>query len=250
MKVRLVSDTHWNEKDGSPMRTHCLRPVDYTQKSLKRWKHVVQPDDLVIHCGDVINGAKREVKGILDSLPGRKILVRGNHDRDKTNKWWMENGFEFACDSFVLNNILFTHEPANAIVKSNGNRPYGMLEESLPNDCTVNIHGHLHNVWDGFMDEERYERDKALLGVDFKKQLRYPWQRLFAIEYTEYGPIELNEFLAHPWKYQSTGPKPKSLAEIVAEVHQEVHGKDICVDPTCKWAKYPHNNCDKAPEAK
>src|ERR1700680_93291 len=196
------------------MRTHCLRPVDYTQRSLKRWKHVVQPTDLIIHCGDVINGPKREVKATLDSLPGRKILIRGNHDRDKSNKWWMENGFEFACDSFVMGKVLFTHEPANAIIRSDGRRPYEMLDEcpemgifGLPDGCEINVHGHLHNVWDGFMDEERYQRDKELLGIDFKKQLRYPWQRLFAIEYTDYGPVDLQEFLAHPEKYQSRGPK-------------------------------------------
>lgn len=223
MKIRVVSDTHWNEKDGSPMRTHCLRPIDYTQRSLKRWNHVTQPSDLIIHCGDVINGSKREVKGILEKLHGRKILVRGNHDRDKSCKWWMENGFDFACDSFILRDILFTHEPANAIVKSNGNRPYDMLEESLPNGCIVNIHGHLHNVWDGFMDEERWERDKELLGIDFKKQLRYPWQRLFAIEYTEYGPVELEEFLSRPDKYQATGPKPKpSAANVEALLKSQI----------------------------
>ncbi|VVB50906.1 Calcineurin-like phosphoesterase [uncultured archaeon] len=207
MKLWVVSDTHWNEKDGSPMRTHCLRPPDYTRISLKRWNETVRPEDTVIHLGDVINGTKREVKAILDSLHGKKIHVRGNHDRDKACSWWMDNGFAFSCDWFVLRNVLFTHEPANAITKSNGNRPYDMLEEGLPYGCELNVHGHLHNVWNGFMDEERYERDKALLGIDFKKQLRYPWQRLFAIEYTDYRPVELGKFLAHPQKYQSTEPK-------------------------------------------
>jgi calcineurin-like phosphoesterase family protein len=214
MKIRIVSDTHWNEKDGSPMRTHCMRPLDYTQRSFKRWNHVVRPEDLVIHLGDVINGPKREVKAILDSLNGRKILVRGNHDRDKTCKWWMENGFDFAADSFVLRNVLFTHEPANAIVKSNGNRPYDMLDEGLPGGAEINIHGHLHNIWDGFHSEERLQRDAALIGIDFTKQLKYPWQRLFAIEYTEYGPVDLDEFLAHPEKYQATGPRIKETEDV------------------------------------
>jgi calcineurin-like phosphoesterase family protein len=215
MKIRIVSDTHWNaelkvDENGvcsSPIMTGCKRPMNFTKLSIKRWQQTVQPTDFVWHLGDVINGPKREVKAILADLPGRKGLVRGNHDRDKSCGWWMENGFDIAVDHFVFRNILFTHEPANAIVKSNGNRPYGMLEEGLPYDTEINIHGHLHNVWDGFMDEERWKRDKELLGIDFKKQLRYPWQRLFAIEYTNYGPVELNEFLAHPQRYQATGPK-------------------------------------------
>ena len=210
MKTHVISDTHWNEKDGSPMRTHCLRPSDYTKLSLKRWNQVVKPEDTVIHLGDVINGPKREVKAILESLNGRKIHVRGNHDRDKSCSWWMENGMAFSCDWFVLRNVLFTHEPANAIIKSNGNRPYSSLEEGLPPGCEINVHGHLHNIWDGFINEERYERDKELLGIDFKKQLRYPWQRLFALEYTNYSPIGLDEFLLHPEKYQAIGPKVKN----------------------------------------
>lgn len=203
MTIFVVSDTHWNEKDGSPMRTHCLRPVDYTRLSLKRWNERVKPTDTVIHLGDVINGPKREVKAILDSLNGRKIHVRGNHDREKSCAWWMENGMDTSVDFFVIRGVLFTHEPANAIYQAN--KPYGaLLDEGLPLGCHTNVHGHLHNVWHGFMDPERYERDKALLGIDFKKRLRYPWQRLFAIEYTDYAPVSLDKFLAHPEKYQAT----------------------------------------------
>jgi hypothetical protein len=55
-----------------------------------------------------------------------------------------------------------------------------------------------------FKSEER--RAKEALD-NFKKQLRYPWQRLFAIEYTDYGSVELQEFLARPDKYQAKGPK-------------------------------------------
>lgn len=206
MNTYVVSDTHFMHQ-SDVMKTHCKRPDGFSELIEKRWNQTVRPEDTVIHCGDVVIGPKRLAKELLDRLNGRKILVRGNHDRDKSVSWWMENGFAFACDSFVMRNVLFTHEPANAIIKSNGNRPYEMLEESLPEGCTVNIHGHLHNVWDGFMNEERWKRDKELLGIDFKTRLRYPWQRLFAIEYTEYRPVELNKFLAHPERYQATGPK-------------------------------------------
>jgi hypothetical protein len=36
--------------------------------------------------------------------------------------------------------------------------------------------------------------------------LKHPWQRLFAIEYTDYRPVEFNKFVSHPDKYQSRGP--------------------------------------------
>lgn len=204
MNLYLISDTHFNHKK---LATYCVRPENFTELLVKRWNETVKPTDTVLHLGDVTIGAKRDIKNVLDSLNGRKMLVRGNHDRDKSCGWWMENGFTFACDSFVLRNVLFTHEPANAVVRSNGNRPYESLEWGLPEGCVLNVHGHLHNVWDGFIDEERWKRDKELMGVDFKTRLLHPWQRLFAVEYTDYRPVELNKFLAHSERYQATGPK-------------------------------------------
>lgn len=139
----IISDTHWNAKADSPIILECKRPLDFTAKSIKRWNERVYPGDTVIHLGDVINGPKREVKAILEQLNGTKIHIRGNHDRDKGCKWWMDNGFDVSVDSFALNGVLFTHEPANAVIRSNGNRPYDMLsyEAGLPLDCHTNVHG-------------------------------------------------------------------------------------------------------------
>lgn len=203
-KIRVITDTHFNHLKLS---THCLRPEGFSELVERNWNAMVQPDDILIHLGDFLIGPKRQAREILARLNGQKWLIRGNHDRDKPCTWWVEQGFQFCADLFVLRDILFTHKPANAIIKSNGNRPYDQLEEGLPFDCKINIHGHLHNVWDGFMDEKRYERDKELFGIDFKKQLKHPWQRLLALEYTNYRPVELNEFLAHPERYQATGPR-------------------------------------------
>jgi hypothetical protein len=105
----------------------------------------------------------------------------------------MEHGFDFACDSFTFRGVLFTHEPAN---------------ELAPGTHT-NIHGHLHNIWDGFHKPDRLERDKEFLGIDPTKRLKHNWQRLFALEYTDYRPVELNKFLSSPERYQATGPKVK-----------------------------------------
>ena len=205
MNVYVMSDSHLKH---DKMKTYCLRPSNFTELIHKNVMNTVKDGDLLIHCGDVGTGSYRDWEWMVQAWPGRKVLVRGNHDRARSNTWWMEHGFHFSCDQFVFRNVLFTHEPANAVIRSNGNRPYGAWpEESLPEGCEVNIHGHLHNIWDGFHNPERIERDKELLGIDFTKRLKYKWQRLFAIEYTEYRPVELQKFLSHPEKYQATGPK-------------------------------------------
>lgn len=202
MNVYLISDTHFNHQN---METYCQRPADFTDRIIKNWNQTVKPTDTVIHLGDVMIGKKSE--WIMPSLPGRKILIRGNHDRSQSCTWWMEHGFDFACDQLVFRHVLLTHEPANAVVKSNGYKPYGAMEWGLPEGCVLNVHGHLHNIWDGFHNHDRLERDKELLGIDPTKRLKYDWQRLFALEYTDYRPVEFNKFIANPDRFQAKGPK-------------------------------------------
>jgi calcineurin-like phosphoesterase family protein len=204
MNIYVISDTHLKH---DKMETYCQRPSDFTERIHKNVMNTVKDGDLLLHLGDVGIGKYVDWEWMVQAWPGTKGVIRGNHDRSHSVTWWMQHGFHFACDYFVLRNVLFTHEPANAVIKSDGHRPYGALEAGLPFGCEVNIHGHLHNIWDGFHSPERLERDKALLGVDPTKQLKHKWQRLFAVEYTDYRPVELNKFLSHPEKYQATGPR-------------------------------------------
>jgi calcineurin-like phosphoesterase family protein len=176
VKVYLTSDTHLNHAN---IATYCDRPTDFTERIIRNWQQTVQPDDLVIHLGDVFIGPVEGWRRIHPLLPGRKILVRGNHDRQRSPTWWMENGFDAAVDGMVFRNVWLTHQPATS-------RAAG---------CDLNIHGHLHNIWHGFRPE----------GEPTERKLKNDWQRLFAIEYTNYLPVEFDKFVAHPQKYLATG---------------------------------------------
>lgn len=179
MKTFLISDTHLNH---GKIATYCDRPENFTDLIIKRWNERVRPEDTVIHLGDVAIGPRPLVEPQIRLLNGTKILVRGNHDKSSLS-WWADHGFNFACDGMIFRNCWLTHHPA----------------ESLPKGCDLNIHGHLHNVWDGFHRER----------LESPVKLNKPWQRLFAIEYTNFYPIEFDSFVFHPDKYQSRGPKPK-----------------------------------------
>jgi calcineurin-like phosphoesterase family protein len=204
MNFYLISDTHFKH---DAMKTYCVRPSNFTELTHKNVMNTVTEKDTLIHLGDVGIGKHDAWEWIIREWPCRKILIRGNHDRNHSCSWWMEHGFDFACDSMVFRKVLLTHEPANAVIKSDGHRPYGSLDAGLPEGCELNVHGHLHNIWDGFHRPERIERDKELLGIDFTKRLKHSWQRLFALEYTSYAPVEFNKFISHPERYQATGPK-------------------------------------------
>ena len=185
MKVFLVSDTHLNHAN---IATYCDRPSNFTDMIIKRWNERVTYADTVIHLGDVAIGSRGLVESQIRNLNGRKILIRGNHDQSSCS-WWMDHGFDFACDAMMFRGCWLTHHPAQ-------NLPSMGAE-----DIKLNIHGHLHNIWHGFAPNAGAEE-----AATKEKRLRNPWQRLFAIEYTDYYPIEFDEFVSHPDKYQARGP--------------------------------------------
>jgi calcineurin-like phosphoesterase family protein len=155
MRRWVISDTHFGH---TMLQKHCRRPADADERIITNWRRLIAPEDMVIHCGDVAFNFVN-LKELLDSLPGRKILVRGNHDAHGLN-WYMENGFEYACDGLVMSRIYFTHEP----------------EAQLPTGCKFNIHGHLH------------------ISLPPGKQA-YKHCRLFSLEYTDYQPRIIEKFV-------------------------------------------------------
>ena len=190
MKTYLIADTHFNH---AKIATYCDRPENFTNLIERGWSQTVKSKDVVIHLGDVTIGGPKGAAAAADLLyvlPGRKILVRGNHDRQHSNVWWMTHGFDFACDSMTFRGCLLTHEPYAA--------------PALPPGVVLNIHGHLHNIWHGFHPNasvDGYEEEE----MKYLNRLKHPWQRLFAIEYTGYHPVEFEKFVSQPDKFFARG---------------------------------------------
>lgn len=187
MIVYLISDTHFKH---DRMQTYCQRPPNFTEILVRNLCNTLTDKTTLIHLGDVGIGRIEDWKWILEKIPGRKILIRGNHDRAHSCSWWMDNGFDFACDGMRFKNCWLTHEP----------------DTSRAGGCDLNIHGHLHNIWHGFHSTKRPDDVMDAEWARLKKQLKFPWQRLFAVEYTNYMPVEFDKFVSHPDKYQARGP--------------------------------------------
>ena len=60
---------------------------NYIQRIKDNWQELVKPDDIVLVAGDITWALKLEEAKIdldwIDALPGKKIMIRGNHDY-----WW------------------------------------------------------------------------------------------------------------------------------------------------------------------
>ena len=123
MKTWIISDTHFYHDN---MVKLCGRPDDFTEQIWENLIYTVKHDDLLIHLGDVTWDKNVPI----NSLPGRKVLVKGNHDKHSYS-WYMNNGFDFCCEQFSMfiggMNIVFTHKPL------------------IFHEFDINIHGHLHN---------------------------------------------------------------------------------------------------------
>ena len=87
MKVFAISDLHLSVNNPKPMDIFGPTWEGYLEKIIEDWKSKVTDDDLVLMSGDFSWAMKldqtKEDFEIIKSLPGKKILIRGNHDY-----WW------------------------------------------------------------------------------------------------------------------------------------------------------------------
>ncbi len=86
MRLFALSDLHLSFSDDKSME--IFRGWDnYTERISENWKKIVSDEDAVVVNGDVswalsLEGAYRDFE-FLNKLPGRKIIIKGNHDF-----WW------------------------------------------------------------------------------------------------------------------------------------------------------------------
>lgn len=90
MRIFAISDLHLSLKNGElqkPQDVFGEAWRDHHLKIERDWRSRVTEEDLVLLPGDLSWAAKpdlaREDLAWIDSLPGKKIVVKGNHD------WWI-----------------------------------------------------------------------------------------------------------------------------------------------------------------
>ncbi len=86
MSLYVIGDTHLSLGGSKPMDVFGGRWENYVDK-LREGFSTVRPEDTTVICGDISWGMSldeaREDFLFLHALPGRKIILKGNHDY-----WW------------------------------------------------------------------------------------------------------------------------------------------------------------------
>ncbi len=110
MALYCIADPHLSESIGKPMDVFGSRWINHREKFTNGWRSVVTENDTVVIPGDIswaltLDNAIPDLK-LIDSLPGKKILIRGNHDY-----WWqsaskLRGVLEGTSISFIQNDSL------------------------------------------------------------------------------------------------------------------------------------------------
>lgn len=133
--IWVISDTHFMHEN---IKKLSCRPENYNELIVADWKSKVSEDDIVLHLGDV---AWPEGWALLNELPGKKILIRGNHD-SKSMFTLMNKGFDLVVESLVLRiegyKLCFSHVPM------------------IHHEYDINVCGHLHQNTDIVSDYPHY----------------------------------------------------------------------------------------------
>ncbi len=87
MALFVISDLHLSISSDKPMNVFGEHWQDHHMKIENNWKENVQEEDTILIPGDIswamtLEHAKEDLEWI-NKLPGRKILLKGNHDY-----WW------------------------------------------------------------------------------------------------------------------------------------------------------------------
>jgi predicted phosphohydrolase len=91
VRIWAIADLHLGFSTGKWMDRFGAHWQDHHRKVEASWRERVEPRDIVLHPGDFSWAMKPEEAerdfAWLAGLPGRKVLIKGNHDY-----WWPKSG--------------------------------------------------------------------------------------------------------------------------------------------------------------
>lgn len=168
----LYADPHFSHQgvceflraDGTKLRPWS-RYEEMDKELIYRYITTVKPEDKVYFLGDV--AMKPAALSILHSLPGDKVLIKGNHDQAELKIY--QRYFRDVRAYWQLGNCLLSHIPIHP--------------QSLGR-WRANIHGHLH------ANEVTWRPAASQLDIADARYL------CVSVEHTDFAPILLEDALA------------------------------------------------------
>lgn len=199
MSIWTIADLHLSFSTNKPMDIFGENWKGYTDKVKQNWLENVSDEDTVILTGDFswamqFEDAIADFK-FIDSLPGRKILLKGNHDY-----WWQTvNSMNKILEENDLYDIYFLQNNAyladNKIIVGTRGWTFDELEENWQKIYNRELIRLELSIKDGI---EKYGNDKEIIAF-----MHYPpitKQMLESNRRSKYLDL-LNEYNIHKLFY-------------------------------------------------
>jgi calcineurin-like phosphoesterase family protein len=136
MNTYLIADPHFSHAN---IIKYEKRPFvdteDMDNSIIMYWNNLVDENDLIFVLGDVFFCKSDRQRYIASRLKGRKILIRGNHDRGISDTKFKKLGFD-VHNYYFYEGYLLTHYPQPLEGMKRIMEEYGVKG---------NIHGHVHS---------------------------------------------------------------------------------------------------------
>ena len=130
----FTADWHLNHIN---ILRYCDRPFEtvnaMNDEIIARINERVTNDDTLYVVGDAFMGSLQEAPGLLRRINGRKVLIKGNHDRSIAKM--LDVGFDEAYKTMT-----YTFPDNRVAHLCHYPKPIDLL-----NDYDIQIHGHLHS---------------------------------------------------------------------------------------------------------
>lgn len=114
MALYAIGDFHLSFTANKPMDIFGTEWKNHVKKIEKYWKRRITQEDTAVITGDHSWGRNlaeaKEDLAFIEALPGRKILLRGNHDMFWDAKKTRQLNEQFAEKLFFLQNNFFTYQ--------------------------------------------------------------------------------------------------------------------------------------------
>ena len=161
--IYLISDEHYGHEKVIEFGSRPFKNgIEMNEQLIKNFQITVNPDDLIYHLGDFGLCNRQMVNTILAQLPGKHILIMGNHDRQQVTGANWTAVLSQAVLPLGKHRFLLNHRP----------------KIELPDDIDGVFHGHVHSP--------KRDRDYPNLA----------WFNVnLSVEQIEYRPISLKKAL-------------------------------------------------------
>jgi uncharacterized protein len=193
MRVWAISDLHLSGAKPKPMDIFGKNWKDHPGKIAKTWRERVSDDDLVLCPGDIswamtLEEAAADLE-YLERLPGKKILLRGNHDY-----WWKRKAIGQVRKSLppslsLLQGNAFCPNPDLVVV---GARLWRFPGEKTVGDLGADLSEPGAGREDEPDDAKIFARELEYLKSSLREGERLGGREKFLLAMTHYPPLPLS----------------------------------------------------------